>query len=173
MAEADEQDLDEIQEAPKPEKKKGKKSLLIVIILLVLIAGGGGAAWFLLGSSEPDADAENVEDTSANKGKPLYLQLEPGFVVNLNDPDFMRYLQVDVQIMSHDDTVIQKAEEVMPEIRNRLLLLFGQQKYDELIPRSGKEALQESVRSDINAVLKGHGVKNPVAAVYFTSFVMQ
>lgn len=168
----DETDAERVtQEAP---RKGGKKKWLwLSLLLIVLLGSGAGASWFFFMPADEDAVAEDSEHADAPASKPYYLQIDPGFVVNLNDPDFMRYLQVDVQVMAYDEAIIAHIEDVMPEIRNRLLFLFGQQKYDDLIPRAGKEALQEKARADINQILTRHGKEGMVSAVYFTSFVMQ
>lgn len=172
-ATADGEDVEEQQANPEEKPARGKKWLWIVLAIIILAGGGGAATWFLVLAPEPVTEEGAEGEEAAVKGKPHYLQIDPGFVVNLNDPDFMRYLQVDVEIMTFDQAVLAKVEEVMPEIRNRLLFLFGQQKYEDLIPRSGKEALQEKAREDINKIMASHGMTETVSAVYFTSFVMQ
>lgn len=169
----DDIEREDVQSAAEEKAPGGKKKILILLVLFLLLGGGGGAAWFVFGQSAEDT-AEDAGETKVTVGaKPHYLQLDPGFVVNLNDPDLMRYLQVDVQLMSHKEATISKVEEIMPEVRNRLLLLLAQQTYEELIPRAGKEKLQEAVKTDINNLMASHGMAESISAVYFTSFVMQ
>lgn len=151
--------------------KKGSKLWLWIILALVVLGASAGAAWYFLVSAKAEQEAKTAEPLIAPK--PQYLEMNPGFVVNLDDPDLMRYLQVEIQLMAYKASVLEEADRNMPQIRNRLLLLLGQQKFDDLVPRSGKEALQQAALAEINAVLSENGVKDPVEALYFTSFVMQ
>ncbi len=153
------------------ETGKGSRKWLWIFLLLIVFAGGGAAGWFFFLKPAPAVEGEIAEPVVSSK--PHYLELDPGFVVNLDDPDLMRYLQLNVQIMAHDSQALAEVETYMPEIRNRLLLLFAQQKFAQLIPRSGKENLQAAARDEINAVLKAHSVQTSIEAVLFTSFVMQ
>ncbi len=168
-------DIDEMESADgqAPEaKKKGGKLWLWIFLLLLILGGGGGAAWYF--TQAPAVDESTEEGVpAATHNEPHYLQLDPGFVVNLNDPDLMRYLQVDVQLMADDTGVLNDVEKHMPEVRNRLLLLLAQQKFETLIPREGKEALQTTALNEVNAVLREKGVTESVDSLYFTSFVMQ
>lgn len=165
-------DMDVEQTQPVEPKARKGKGLMIALLVLVLLAGGGGyAAWtFLL---KPEAAPAAEEGATASKGKPLYLEITPNFVVNLEDPDLMRYLQLELQVMTHDADALKQVEAYMPEIRNNLLLMFAQQNYASLLTRDGKEALQKSALNEINSVLQSHGDKTAIEAVLFTSFVMQ
>lgn len=157
-------------QADEPEKKGGL--LKWIIILLIVLAGGGAAAWYFLFSHD-DTAVDGETSAAVSSGKPNYLEFDPGFVVNLDDPDLMRYLQVDIQLMSRKSGVLADVEEYMPEIRNRLLLLLAQQKFETLVPREGKEKLQTEALKEVNAVLRENGIKDSVDELYFTSFVMQ
>jgi flagellar FliL protein len=59
-------------------------------------------------------------------------------------------------------------------IRNDLLLLLGNQTFDTLNSREGKEKLREESRQAVANIIKNEG-GNPknVEQLYFTSFVMQ
>ena len=60
----------------------------------------------------------------------------------------------------------------LPVIRNRLVLLFSSQKYRDLLPREGKEKLQQQALEEINKVLEERR-KPRIDGLVFTSFVMQ
>ena len=94
-------------------------------------------------------------------------------MVNLADTDAVRYLQADVQIMTRDAATATALEVHTPAIRNRLLLLFGQQTAAQLVQRSGKERLQEKARAEVVAVLRAESAASKVEAVLFTSLVTQ
>jgi flagellar protein FliL len=161
------------QEAAAPAGGK-KKLILIAVIALVVLGGGGAAALVMMGGDE-DAQAE-AEKTAeaAPKGPPLYVALDPPFVVNFEADSAVRFLQVTVQIMSRDPQTVELLKSTDPVIRNDLLLLLGNQKYETLSSLEGKEKLRAESLETVRRIVKDGGGEPPlVEAVYFTSFVMQ
>jgi flagellar FliL protein len=152
--------------ADAPAKKSRKKLFMIVGIVLLLAAGGGGAWWYTSNATPARHEAEKKLPTQ-------YFAMEPAFVVNLADTDAVRYLQADVQLATRDPETLKALQEQAPAIRNRLLLLFGQQTSDALIQRSGKERLQDRALAEVKSVLKHEGAPDKVEAVIFTSLVTQ
>lgn len=152
--------------APEAPKKKSKK-LLYAILAVVLLGGGAAAASFITA----DADAESP--TAAERLPTQYFAMEPSFVVNLADADTVRYLQADVQLATRDPETLAALQAHGPALRNRLLLLFGQQQSAQLAQRSGKERLQEKALAEVKSVLKSEGAPTKVEAVMFTSLVTQ
>jgi len=150
-----------------PKKKKGK--LLLIGALAVLVAGGVGGWVMMKGGKGGHAEA-----AEAAKAKPaLYLQLDPAFVVNFQDAEALRFLQIGVNVMSHDPEAIAAAKEADPEIRNALLMLFSAQDVKSLSDVKGKQKLQAAALAEIQRVLKEKIGRPGVDAVYFTSFIMQ
>ena len=150
-------------EAP-PKSKK----MLFIILAVVLLAGGGGAFFFLKGG-KADAKAE-----AAPIVPPIYVNLDPPFVVNFEAESMVRFLQVTVSVMTrdpHTEDIIKKND---PRIRNDLLLLLSNQHYNDISTREGKEKLRtaalEAVRADIK---DAGGEAAKVENLYFTAFVMQ
>ena len=161
------------QSAPVPAVKGSKLPWIIVIVLLLALAGGGGW-WFMQARAAPPATVDGAQAPAAPGRAPAqYYALEPAFVVNLADTDAVRYLQADVQIMTCDAATHSALELHTPAIRNRLLLLFGQQSAAQLGQRSAKERLQEKARAEVTAVLKAEAAPDKVEAVLFTSLVTQ
>jgi flagellar FliL protein len=157
-----------------PKKKKAGRSgklKWILISSVVLLGGAGGGWWFW----QAHASAKPAPKAAAQPSKPpaQYYALEPAFVVNLADTDSVRYLQADVQLMTRDTGTRAALEQHAPAIRNRQLLLFGQQSAMQLSQRRGKEGLQRQALAEVRAVLKGEGAPDKVEAVYFTSLVTQ
>lgn len=145
-------------------KKKSRKLLWIVIAVLVVAAGAGGAFWFL----KPHQPA-----AAKPLGPPQYIALDPAFVVNLADTDGVRYLQADVQLQTRDADTAAAIALHAPIIRNRLLLLFGQQTSQQLNGRNGKEHLQAQAQAEVKNILKAQHAANQVDALLFTSIVIQ
>ena len=172
-------------------KKKGSKMKLIIILVVVLIlaAGGGGAAWyFLIRQSADDVaaldaalddggqDAAPVAKKKKRKNHnepPIFVGLDPAFVVSFKDQSQARFMQLSVELMSRDQEVIDIVDSYKPMIRNNLLLLFSSQKFDEIVTREGKEHLLEQTLEEVNNTLLNEAGIDGVEAVYFTAFVAQ
>lgn len=150
------------------EEKKGGKMKLIIIVLVLLLAGGGAAAFFLLGGEDPEA-AEAVE--VAEKQEPYYAKMKK-LLVNLEHNGRSRYVQVEMQLMSYTEEVIDQAYRDMPAVRDRLIMLFNDQNFAELKSSEGKAALREAALVSVNEALDLTPPK-AVDQVYFESFVLQ
>ncbi len=155
------------QVAPPP--RSNNLALWILIVLIVIAMGGAGAWWFVQNRAPAQAGAPIGPSVKPAR----YYALEPAFVVNLADADSVRYLQADVQVMTRDEATGAALELHAPAVRNRLLLLFGQQSAAGLAQRSAKERLQERALTEVRAVLKRENAADKVEAVYFTSLVTQ
>jgi flagellar FliL protein len=159
-----------------PPAKKSKK-LFYIFTVLILAAAGAGGFWYFTqgGAAGHDAHGKTAADAAQAKGKApaLYLPLQPAFVVNLEDTEALRYLQVDLEIMARNPKAIEDAKTHMPRIRNSLLLLFGQQHAFDLSSRQGKETLQAKALAEIRRVLQEETGSPGIEAVYFSSFVIQ
>ena len=152
----------------------GKRRIpwLIVGIAALLVAGGVGTALVLTHSSK----SGHAKTAAAPKptGPPLYLALDPPFVVNFQADQLVRFLQVSVEVMSRDPKTVDLLKNNDPLVRNDLLILLGNQKYAAISTPAGKEQLRADslavIRKD---VAQAGGDPKLVEAVYFTSFVMQ
>jgi flagellar FliL protein len=160
--------------APCQEGAPAKKNswLIIAIVTLVVLGAAGGGAWFFIGAqSDPKAaHAEKKEQQLP----PIYIALDPPFVVNFEAEQLVRFLQVTVQVMTRDPQTAEQVKSNDPVVRNDLLLLLGNQNYQTISTREGKEKLRMQALDAVRKVVKSAGGKpEKVEAVYFTSFVMQ
>jgi flagellar FliL protein len=156
--------------AAKPKPRRSRKAVWILVV--VLLGAGAGGGWWMW-HARAAAAAAAKKPAQPVKAQAQYFALEPAFVVNLADADAVRYLQADVQLMTRDAATRAAMEEHAPALRNRLLLLFGQQPSLSLAERRGKERLQQQALAEVRAVLKGEDAADKVEAVYFTSLVTQ
>lgn len=167
-------DIPTLEAAPEnaAAEPKGKSKLIIIIVAaLVVLAGGGAGAWFFLGHDDK-GKAAKVEKVPL--APPQYVAMEPPFVVNFEATQLVRFLQITVQLMTRDLETVEMIKVNDPVIRNELLLLFGNQKYDVIATREGKEKLRGAALESVRKIVKQSGGKpEHVEAVYFTSFVMQ
>jgi flagellar protein FliL len=162
------------QAADAPRAGNGKLFIILTVILLVLVGAGAAAYFTFLDKDGKDKKSATAEESAHPQGPALYVALDPPFVVNFEAEQLVRFLQVTVQVMSRDQATIDLIKTNDPVVRNDLLLLLGNQHYDTISSREGKEKLRllalEAVRK---VVANGGGKADLVEAVYFTSFVMQ
>jgi flagellar FliL protein len=152
----------------------GRKKLIMIAALALVVLGGGSAAAYFMVSGKDEAKEADQTAEAAPKGPPLYVALDPPFVVNFEAESAVRFLQITVQIMSRDPHIIELLKTSDPVIRNDLLLLLGNQKYETLSSLEGKEKLRAESLETVRRIVKdGGGEPQLVEAVYFTSFVMQ
>ncbi|WP_018994977.1 flagellar basal body-associated protein FliL [Thioalkalivibrio sp. ALJ2] len=147
---------------------KGKKGLLWIVILLVLVFAGAGAAaaWFFLSGG---GEEETGEEGPAERH---YHGLEP-MTVNIDGPGRIRYLRLELSVVTTDPEVIEALERHMPAVRNDVLGLLGEKHYDDLNTRDGKESLAEELREAIAEILEERDAPHDVEAVRFNELVMQ
>ena len=167
-----------------PPKKGGALKLVLAIVVTAAVAGGGAfvAARKLAppaAAPESEAGEEHAETADSGHGDSKaavaggdYFSLDPTFVVNLNDEDASRFLQIQAEAMAIKPASLDAVRANLPVIRNRLVLLFSSQKYRDLLPREGKEKLQQQALEEINKVLEERR-KPRIDGLVFTSFVMQ
>ncbi len=160
---ADDTDITE-----QPQGGGRKKLIIIMVAALVLLVGAGAATYFLLLSDAKTEVAEEVE-----KPDPLYLKLDPAFVVHLVPGGPAKMLQIAIEVMTREPRVIETLQANEPLIRHHLLNLLEQQQAGVLMSADGREALQQEIHGLLArqlAALKEPGV---VEGVFFTQFVMQ
>jgi len=151
---------------------KSKKWLIIAIAAVVVLAGGGAGAYFLMGHG--DAPGKKTAKAKEPLAPALYVALDPPFVVNFEGEQLARFLQITVQIMTRDQPTVELLKANDPVVRNDLLLLFANQKYEVVATRAGKEKLRSDALTTVRHVVEaGGGKAGHIEQVYFTSFVMQ
>src|SRR5262245_43425290 len=157
-------------------RRNGKMGIIFLMLTVMLLGGGGTAAYFILTQDHSkDKKSEEAREVShPAKGPALYVPLDPPFVVNFEAEQLVRFLQVTVQVMSRDPITVDLVKANDPVVRNDLLLLFGNQHYETISTREGKEKLRTQALAAVRKVVSSAGGKpDRIEAVYFTSFVMQ
>ncbi len=159
---------DDIEQKPGGNKKK---LILIMVMALILIGGGVGWGLFLMGDKPADGQAAEVVEEEVKKAH--YFSLDPPFVVNFHADGRGRFLQITLDAMTYDESVLEVVRTHMPAIRNDLILLFSEQDSSTLVTPEGKNALRATTLATIQKVVEKESGNKGVDEVYFTSFVMQ
>jgi len=153
---------------------KRRPPLRLILISVAVLAIGLGAALFLTHAFGRPSAASRAAAVHKPAGPPLYLALDPAFVVNFQADQLVRFLQVSVEVMSRDPKTLDLLKSNDPVVRNDLLILLGNQKYSAVSTPAGKEQLRAEALAAIRKDLaQAGGDPNKLEAVYFTSFVMQ
>ncbi len=134
---AENQPVEGAEEGAEQPAKGGKKGLIIVIAAVLVLGGGGFGVWKAFAGKSDGKEAEKVELLP-----PRYVNLDPPFVVNFEAESTVRFLQVTVGVMTRDAHTEQIIKDNDPRLRNDLLLILGNQTYDSVASREGKEALR-------------------------------
>jgi flagellar FliL protein len=167
---ADEKDL----EGDENEGGGGKKKLIIIIVAAVLLLTViGVAVVMLLGGGDEAADGEEAAQEEVVRHDPLYYAFEPQFVVNLPPGGKARMLQVSLQVMAHDQAVIDYMQANDPMLRHHMFNLFSSQDSSILYQRKGREALARAVEKLLERKMKENDFEADVQAVYFSELVLQ
>jgi flagellar FliL protein len=183
---------DEADDAPPPPPKKSGgfmdtavKGLGIFALTLVAVVLGG----FINAKLHPLPDLKMDKDGKITaivpvpvaakapeghgSGKPsVYYAIDPPLVVNFEDGSAVRFLQITMEVMAHDEKAIESVQKNIPLIRNNLLLLMSNRNYQSMMSREGKEKLRQEALAEVRAVQKKEGGPD-VDDVLFTSFVVQ
>jgi flagellar basal body-associated protein FliL len=154
-----------------------------VLTLLAVVAGGFiNAKLHPLPDMQLDKDgkikaivpvvvAVHGEEGSAGKAA-VYYAIDPPLVVNFEDGSAVRFLQITMEVMAHDQKAIESVQRNIPLIRNNLLLLMSNRNYQTMMSREGKEKLRQEALTEIRAVQKKEGGQD-IDDLLFTSFVVQ
>lgn len=150
----------------------------ILVALAALVAGGGGAMFYVASQNQKQAQAEEGAEKGKGKGKPRlpaqFVELDPPFVVNFEAKGLMRFLQVSIEVMTRDPETVDLVKKNDPMIRNDLIMLLANQRYEEISTRDGKEKLRaEALKVVADAIASEGGDGSKIEQLYFTSFVMQ
>jgi flagellar protein FliL len=172
---------------PAPQKKSGGGTLMngigIFVLTLVAVVVGGfiNAKLHPLPDMQLDKDGKIkaiVSESSSGHGEEggghasVYYAIDPPLVVNFEDGSVVRFLQISMEVMAHDQKAIDSVQKNIPLIRNNLLLLMSNRNYQTMMSREGKEKLRQEALTEIRAVQKKEGSPD-VDDLLFTSFVVQ
>lgn len=167
------------EEETEVKKSSGTGLKIAIIVLTVMLVIGGTVAGLYFGgvfgggAAESDSEADPDAAEQPVKQAAVYVPLEPPFVVNFQNTDKAKFLQLSMEVMTRDPTIPALIDMHKPAIRNNLMLLFSNQQYEKISTLAGKETLREEALTVIQEVLEEETGSPGVEAVYFTSIVMQ
>jgi flagellar FliL protein len=155
--------------------------IFVLTLLAVIVGGSINAKLHPLPDLQLDKDGKikaivPVAVAHGEEGGPgkaaVYYAIDPPLVVNFEDGSAVRFLQITMELMAHDQKAIDSVQKNIPLIRNNLLLLMSNRNYQSMMSREGKEKLRQEALTEVRAVQKKEGGLD-VDDLLFTSFVVQ
>ena len=174
-------------EEPSEASSGGKRKLILLIVGAILLLGIGIGAGFFVGnmtaddtdsaeSAEVDEEEEEEEEDSDRKKKDdrhnIYITVGK-LLAAVEHNGSTRYIQAEVDLVGYEKSVMDDAQHNVPALRNRLLLLFSSQNFDDVRTIAGRERLRVESLKAVNDVLELGPKGDRVEDVYFTAFVIQ
>ena len=161
-------------------KGGGKLKLILMIVagVLAITVLSVGGTWFLLKDSmsapEPLATAANGMTIPAQIPLPaLYHAMQPAFVINYTQNGKMRFLQVELSVLTRDPGVIGLLSLHNPLIRNNLLDVFSRQDITQVGSAEGKQKLIEELTTAIQDIMQTEIDDPGIESVFYRSFILQ
>lgn len=140
---------------------KNLQKQLVGIILLVSFTNG------VFAESKPASGENELTPTL------LYIKLEPPFVVNVEDGETLRFLQVNTELQFSDALAQPIIEKHIPAIRHAMIMLLSGQPAKEIKTPKGKETLRMAALEKVQKVMTDNTEQPVVEALYFTGFIIQ
>lgn len=162
----------------------GKRKLILLVVGAILLLGIGIGAGFFVGNmtaDDPDSaesagvDEDDDEDSDRKKKDDrhnIYITVGK-LLAAVEHNGSTRYIQAEVDLVGYEKSVMDDAQHNVPALRNRLLLLFASQDFDQVRTIAGRERLRLESLKAVNDVLELDPKGDRVEDVYFTAFVIQ
>ena len=172
MAEAEDAD----DEGPKS-SSGGKMIIMIALGAVVLVFASMALTFALLKANGMlgGGGAHGGKEAEAKVKPAAYFSLEPAFVVNIRDANGrMRFLQVKIDVQTHDEKGVDIIKTNAPALRNTILFILSTQTIEGLSSPEGKERLRATTLEELQKIMETEtGKKNLIDNVFFSSIVMQ
>lgn len=129
-------------------------------------------------TAKPAAPAQEAKAAPASSGKvptkpAIYLPFDPPLTVNFETGGNIHFLQIGMELMARDQSIIDAAKNNMPLLRNNVLMMLSGIDYKDISTREAREALRQKTLKVIRDSLRKETKAWQIEDVYFTSFVMQ
>lgn len=166
---ADKEDEATEEETPKP--KRGKIFAMLLVGVLMAASFGGGAVFnhytFGVRTVIKEVEAKPIIK------EPYYTEFDPSFTVNVPGDEGQHYVDINIAVLSYDNSAHLLLRQYRPLLRNKILNVIGSRRFEELLTRDGREKLLVDVRSGLDDVFLREDRSVDIEALYFTKFLMQ
>lgn len=102
-----------------------------------------------------------------------FIPLNPPIIVNIQDGQYIRHMQVNIEIKLIDQTNTDKINLHLGPLRHELILLLSSQDAASISRPHGKEELRKVALKAIQDVMQELENDPIIEALYFTNFIIQ
>lgn len=102
-----------------------------------------------------------------------FIPLNPPIIVNIQDGQYIRHMQVNIEIKLIDQTNADKINLHLGPIRHELILLLSSQDAASISRPRGKEELRKVALKALQDVMQKLEDDPIIEALYFTNFIIQ
>ncbi len=152
-----------------------KKTIIIIAVVAILFLTIIGAGFFMMWNKmssvvakTQNTPAQDIETKENDSDIGAVYSLD-SFIVNLSGDGGKRYLRVTMEMEMDNEKLSEEMAKRLPQIRNAILMILPEKKYEDISDKKGKTALGEEIINTVNELLKTGTIKN----IYFTEFVIQ
>ena len=115
----------------------------------------------------------NTTFAAGGGGSSPFIALNPPIVVNIMDGQYVRHMQVIIEIKLIDQSNSDKIDLHKGPIRHSLILLLSSQQAATISSSLGKETLRKGALEAVQKVMQELEGDPIVEALYFTNFIIQ
>ncbi len=116
---------------------------------------------------------ENEEEKGLFKAKPIYVSMLPHFLVNLDDRQTQRFMQIKANTLVANKNTEKSLKLHMPAVRHGILMMLSHLTPDDVRTSEQKEALRQEITEIIRVTLRELSDHDDVKGFYITSVVTQ
>ncbi len=164
--------------------KAGKKILIISAVLIVDLVVMAGIAFYIVGKLKSDEVGEAAlkeQEEASKKAQEMHTQM--GMVlpkpleltVNITgETGQPHYLKCAVQLEWDDvghPLLVAEISRRLPKITDMIINILSAHTYEEMLKPAGKKRIQETIVSDVNAILPE--AQGKIRNAFFTEFLVQ
>lgn len=154
--------------------KKQSKTLIIIMGasgLLLAVA----LCWYIFFFNKSVKPATKVEEiVSVNNIQTNYFKLRDEFIVKLKSNDAKtHYMKIKIVLQHHSSNLNELLQAHEPAIHNNVLDHLDKLTYQDSDDVNMKNKLKKDLKDVVNEVLKSNNVKDPIAEVLFTDFLIE
>lgn len=157
-------------------KNKFPFLLLLMMGLAIFATAFAGYIWFehqKVKQAMLEKSSTNADNLSSEITLPIYYPLET-FTLSLKPSaqESARVLYIGLTLKLADEVSKDSIEKFLPEVRNRLLMLFSQQTANELLSDAGKQNLLSEIKNVVNKPFSDRESVQ-VTDVLFNAFILR
>ena len=113
------------------------------------------------------------DDAAGPKSAPVYVPLDPPFVLNLGGGRGTHFMQIRAQLAVGSKDDADAVTQHMPVVRNAMIMYFSGKTIDEARSVQQRETWRQELQAELQAQLKELTQREVVRGLYFTGFVIQ